>query len=172
MEIKLNKKIYPLDAILHTCNLYSDQIYFKIDKNAAEFKVSTSLKQGTNNNKLKKLMDEFQNELLYQTLRLNIAKENKKARELIIEQALCAALPSQQDEQIEGQSDIGDIDKELEESEIDKELEEILKEVEAEDYQDDPLGIALPWEETQKKTSLQKTPKKQKGKTKTKMKKK
>lgn len=169
MEIKFNKKIYPLEAILHTCNLYSDEIYFKVDKNNGEFKVSLTLKQGTDNSKLKKLIDEFQNELLYQTLRLNIAKENKKARELIIEQALCAALPPQ----VETQS-IPDMetDTELEEAEIDKELEEILKEVEAEDYQDDPLGIALPWEEAQKKTTKEKTAKKKEGKTKEKIKKK
>lgn len=137
MDIKLSKSAYPVQAVLHTCNLFSDRAYFKVDENGKEVVVSVSLKKGRNTAVLEKLIMEFQNELLHNVLRLKIAKDNKKVRELLIEQALCAALPQRREEE----------EPRISEEEIDKELEEILKEVEADDYKEDPLGIAIPWED-------------------------
>lgn len=148
-RLTFDKKVYPLSAILHTCNLYGEKASFKTQENGTEFIVVAAMKKSASGGKLEELTEEFQNELNSQTLRLRVAKENKKIRERIIEQALCSSFPRP-----EGQGRAGGIPEQTQsgeepvcEEEIDKELEQILKEVEAEDYQSDPLGIAIPWEE-------------------------
>lgn len=153
MQLKLNKKIYPLSAVLHTCSLYSGKVSFKADENGKDVIVHAELKKSAGNGSLKDILSEFQNELINQALRLKVAKENKKVRELIIEQALCASFPRPQSPgetpETLAQTDQGGQmnEEQIREEEIDKELEEILREVEAEDYREDPLGIAVPWEE-------------------------
>jgi hypothetical protein len=59
---------------------------------------------------------------LNQLLREKVSESNAKIREYIVAQALYSAVPN--------------------------EVDELLKEVEEEDWQEDPLGIAKTWEES------------------------
>lgn len=121
MDIKLNPKIYPLEAILNACYNFIDRAYIFLDTDHKSeiIKVSLKGKNKLSQSRLETLRGEFMNELLHCALRYQISKNNKKIREYIIGRALYSALPS---------SDLFTADEKL-------------------DYQEDPLGIAIPWEE-------------------------
>jgi len=121
MKIRLDLKIYPLEAILNTCYKFIECIYIFLDTDSkARFvKVSMKGKKKLSKKRLAALKGEFMNELLYSVLRHNVSKNNKKIREYIIGRALYSSVS------------IPDLD-------LDKEKL---------NYQDDPLGIAVPWEE-------------------------
>jgi len=124
--ISLNPKIYPLEAIYGTCYIFIDRAYLFLDGNLnKEVKVFLKGKKELSPKELEKLAGEFKNELLNYTLRLSIAKNTKKIRETIVERALFSALPHEE------------------------ELEKINKseQINEETIEDDPLGIAVPWEE-------------------------
>ncbi len=119
--ISLNPKIYPLEVIYGTCYVFIDRAYLFLDGNPEkEIKVFIKGKEELNSKELERLAGEFKNELLNYTLRLSIAKNTKKIRETIVERALFSALPHK--EMIAGE-------------EGEKAVEE------------DPLEIAIPWEE-------------------------
>jgi len=121
MEIRLDLKIYPLEAILNTCYMFIERAYIFLDGDTkARFvKVSIKGKKKLSKKRLVALRGEFMNELLYSVLRYNVSKNNKKIREYIIGRALYSSVSI---------SDLGVSKEEL-------------------DYQKDPLGIAVPWEE-------------------------
>ena len=120
MEINLNPKIYPLEAILNTCYNFIDHTYIFLDSNLQgdQIRVSLKGKKKISKKKLEALKGEFMNELLHSSLRYLVSKNNKKIREYIIGRALYSALSTSE-----------------------------LSPSEKLDYQEDPLGIAIPWEE-------------------------
>ena len=125
MKIQLNPKIYPLEAILNASYTFIDRAYVFLDSNSKgnEIVVSLKGKQRLSPKKLEDLRGEFMNELLHCALRYKISKNNKKIREYIIGRALYSALPVSMEETI-----------------LDEDSGKL-------DYQQDPLGIAIPWEE-------------------------
>lgn len=127
----LNSKITSLEAVYSTCYAFIDKFYIYLDKNKENFVVALQPKEGKIN--LKTVEGEFRNELLNNLLREKIAKNNSKIREYILGQALYSSTPS--------------------------EIEEFLTKT-GEDYIEDPLGIAVPWEEKSKAKKKSKKPKK------------
>jgi len=121
MKIKLNSKIYPLEVILNACHAFIDRAYIFLDSNGKAGNIIVSLKGKSrlSAGRLDCLHGDFMNELLNCALRYSVSKENKKIREYIILRALCASMPAQNPE----------------------------SNSEKLDYQQDPLGIAVPWEE-------------------------
>lgn len=121
MNINLNSKIYPLEAILNACYTFIDRAYIFLDTDSKgnQIKVSIKPKNKLPEKQLEVLKGEFMNELLHSVLRYTVSKNNKKIREYIIGRALYSALPT---------PDLITADEKL-------------------DYQEDPLGIAIPWEE-------------------------
>ena len=86
-EIILNKEIYPLVSIKKAISNFFEDIYVKInDLSEKEYMVQIELKQSSAD--LEKLIGEFYNELLRESLRYNIAVETKNLRELIVGRAL------------------------------------------------------------------------------------
>jgi len=129
----LDSKLISLEAIYSTCYAFIDKFYIYLDKNKENVIVAFQPKEGKVN--LKTIEGEFRNELLSNLLREKITKNNSKIREYILGQALYSSTPSK--------------------------IEEFLTKTE-EDYIEDPLGIAIPWEEKTK--SKNKTKKKSKSK--------
>lgn len=120
MDIKLNSKIYPLQAILGACYTFIDRAYIFLDGNPdGEIKVSLKGKKRLSEKQFKSLQGEFMNELLHYLLRYRVSKNNEKIREYIIGRALYSALP----------------------------VSNLVTSGEKLDYQRDPLGLAIPWEE-------------------------
>lgn len=86
-EIILNKNIYSLVSIEKAVANFFEDIYVKIsDKSEKEYMLQIELKQGSSD--YEKIIGEFYNELLRESLRYNIAVETKNLRELIVGRAL------------------------------------------------------------------------------------
>jgi His-Xaa-Ser system protein HxsD len=127
LVISLNPKIYPLEAIYGTCYVFIDRAYLFLDGDLdKKVKVFLKGKKELNPEELEKLTGEFKNELLNYSLRLSIAKNTKKIRETIVERALFSVLPHEKELKV-----------------IDRRPEQIDEKT----IEEDPLGIAVPWEE-------------------------
>lgn len=122
LKVNVDLNIYPLEAIYGAAYVFVDKVYIFLDS-LAEGKVEITFRAKDENEveALEKIEGEFMNELLNYTLRLKLSESNKKIREYVVEQALFSALGRE---------------------------EGILKnEGEKFEFEDDPLGIAIPWED-------------------------
>lgn len=120
IKFAVNEKLFPLEAILTASYGFIDAYYLYIDKKGNNLWVSLEPKDETNFNlKPRDVEGQFRNELLHDTLRIKISQNNAEIREYIISQALSSALPVDENKNI----------------------------ISKENYLDDPLGIAVPWEE-------------------------
>jgi His-Xaa-Ser system protein HxsD len=129
MNILLKSRIYPLEAVLSASNNFLNVAYISLDfkKKDEIFCVSFKMKKKMNTKKQDALRGEFMNELLHCCLRHQVSKNNKKMREFIVGRALYSPLS-------DSNFDLLSEDGKLE-------------------YQEDPLGIAIPWEEKYGKRS-------------------
>lgn len=117
--LRINPRLYSLEAIYGACYVFIDRAYIFLDGNPAkEIKVCLKGRRRMAFKALERLAGEFQNELLNYALREKIARHTRRIREYIVGRAIFSASDSLPGEE-ERQSD----------------------------YQKDPLGIAIPWEE-------------------------
>lgn len=121
IKIALDNKIYNIEAILNACYTFIERAYIFLDSDSQGRKITVLMKskQNFSPKKIERLKGEFMNELLHNALRYTISKNNKKLREYIVGRALYSALPA---------SEVASSEEKL-------------------DYIEDPLGIAVPWEE-------------------------
>lgn len=126
VTLRINPKVYPLDAIYSAAYVFLDRAYILLDGNPKK-EVIVNLKSKQKED-LRKLGNEFFNELINYADYQRRAKETKKVREMIMQRAL-----------ITNDSGI-----------IRGKFDELMKDLEGEedsDYLKDPEGIAIPWEE-------------------------
>lgn len=118
---------YPMDAVYGASYVFLDRCYVYLDKTADKrILIVLRGKEALDADALEALAGAFSNELLHQVLRTRIAKRTGKVREMIIGRALFSAEGAADDYSLEDDyDDLGD----------------------DADYLDDPLGIAVPWEE-------------------------
>jgi His-Xaa-Ser system protein HxsD len=125
----LNSATYSLEAIYSAAYVFLDRAYVYLDGDPKkEIIIFLKGKKKLNKKQLEDLIGEFCNELLNYVLRVEIAKRNKKIRDFIVGTALVSSLP----------------------------LSGVLLEDSKESYLDDPLGIAVPWEEKYKEKKTKK----------------
>ncbi len=119
IEFVFNLQNYSVDALYGAAYAFLDKAYIFFD-NKSPKKILVSLKSKKNSTKkqLENLKDEFLNELLSCETRARLSKNNKKIREFIVGQALFSA--------------VGESEEDFDDSF---------------NSEDDPLGIAVPWEE-------------------------
>jgi His-Xaa-Ser system protein HxsD len=121
--ITLNRKLYTLEVVYGTAYVFIDRCYVLLDiDEQGALVVRLRGKQPLDEDHLEALAGEFANELINQLLRVKISKRNAKVREAIVSRALFSSFKER--EIFEG-DDFGAED----------------------DYLDDPLGIAVPWED-------------------------
>lgn len=133
-EILVEQDLYPVESILGAAYVFTDRCYVLLERGAdAKVKVSLTAKPGTARDAFDTIAGEFQNELLAQALRRQLAQRHENVRELIVARALFGAAPHA--------AAPGPVD--------DAKLGLDPKFVPAgdDDFLDDPLGIAVPWEE-------------------------
>lgn len=125
--IEVDESLYPKDAVYGAAYTFIDRCYVHLDRAADQrIRVTLRLKPGVTT-ELDVLAGDFQNELLAQAWRRRIVEENRGFIEAITTKALAgAAGPPGLDELLA--ADIG-----------------------ADTAFDDPLGIAMSWEEKYKK---------------------
>ena len=118
---------YPMDAVYGASYVFLDRCYVYLDKTADKrIRIVLRGREKLDREALDALAGEFSNELLHQVLRVRLAKRTGKVREMIIGRAIYSAESVQDDFAFEDDfDDLGD----------------------DADYLDDPLGIAVPWEE-------------------------
>jgi len=121
-ELLVSKKIYPLEVIYAAAYVYVDRCYVFLDSRP-EDRIAVRLKaqEGCGPKEFQRIVGSFENELINQGLRLKIGKRTEKTRDAIIHRALFSAMPES--------------------------LNLNLVDEQPADYLDDPLGIAVPWEE-------------------------
>lgn len=129
VKVILDTKVYPLEAIYGASYVFIDKVYIFLES-AKKGKIMATFrsKAGTSAKMLKALAGEFMNELLNYALRVGLSKENKKIRQYLVEQALFAAAGV-------SQADSGVQSEKFSETGL------------GYSFEDDPLGIAIPWEE-------------------------
>lgn len=127
MTLSLDIGLYPADVLYAAAYVFLDRAYVLLDRAGPRFEIHLRGKSALDQSQLQALSGEFSNELLAQALRRKVVKANQKIIEDITTQAISGAaggtLPTDF-------LDAGD---------------------DGMDFLDDPLGIAVPWEEKFKK---------------------
>jgi His-Xaa-Ser system protein HxsD len=120
-KVEVQKGLYPLEVIYGASYQFIDRCYVRLEQ-ADDGRIAIYLKPKPELDvDIEALAGEFQNELLNQAFRRKVAKRTGKIRDMVVQRALYSAAPPQSDvEDMEG-DDL--------------------------DFLDDPLGIAVPWEE-------------------------
>ena len=80
--MKLIKSLYSKEAILYTINLYLEEYNYELDEN--ETQIIITVKWDFE----ERLFDLFKKELTFNTLRFEIANNNRELRKVIISKAL------------------------------------------------------------------------------------
>lgn len=125
----LNSKLYPIEAIYSAAYVFIDRAYIFLDGDPQkEIIICLKGKKKMNFKELEGLQGEFHNELLNYLLRVKIAKRNKKVRDFIVGTALVSS-SNIFNSSLDGSDN---------------------------DYLDDPLGIAVPWEEKYEENTAKK----------------
>lgn len=130
--LSLDKGVYPLEVIYGAAYVLIDRAYILLDKDESGRILVRIERKSDDEGALKALVGDFGNELLSQALRRRITKQNQAILEAIVTQAMAGAtgalLPG----------GLADDDDDL-------------------DFLDDPLGIAVPWEQKFSKDARKKT---------------
>jgi His-Xaa-Ser system protein HxsD len=123
----LEESLWPRPAIVQAAYHFIDRCYVKLERAGAK-KITVRLKgkKKLSARRLTELADEFGNELLHQLMREQLSRRASRLREIILERALMSAQPAGEDGEGPGEGTAVSADA---------------------DYLDDPLGIAVPWEE-------------------------
>lgn len=137
LELTLNSRLYTAEAVMSAAYSFIDRAYVLLDKAKDGTVVRLWPKEGHD---LRVTEGDFYNEVLNEALRLKVAKQNQQVREMVINRALFAATNTNVEEEVLDQAldsldDLDDLDLDL-----DLEGDDL-------DFLDDPLGIAVPWEE-------------------------
>jgi len=156
--ISVNTKTYPLEAILGASYVFINKAYIFLDGDPEKkIDIKLTLKPESLNyfQNIKELKKEFLNELLNFSWRHQISKDNKQLREYIVGAALLGATGGTNIYQRTGSSIAEDAVKVIDDKA--KTITEAIADNKIEDSFDDPLGIAVPWEEKFQKRGLKKT---------------
>ncbi len=123
-KLTLLLKRYPEETVALSCYKFLDNFYFKLAGDDKKIIVEVFSRGDEVKMSQKRFEESFYTELNHNLVRISVAKENKKLREMIVFQSFFSALPEREKEKL------------------------ILDEKgEKETFKfDDPLGIAVPWE--------------------------
>jgi His-Xaa-Ser system protein HxsD len=137
VQIRLDGAYYPKEAVISTCCQFLADNYVFLEK-AGSSDIKVTLAPKGNAGKASKLLREiFQSELMSNTLRYNVSLRNKDLRDYIIKSALVFS----QGSGAQSSSALADLE---------KDSKKYLA-AQGDDWKDDPLGIAVPWEDKKKK---------------------
>jgi len=127
VSISVDPKIYDLEVVFGAAYVYLERAYIYLDGDTkGNILVYLKGKEKLNKKQLENLGGDFCNELINYSLRYQISKRNKKIREYIVSRALIGALGENGPEEFQ---------------------EDDAEEETNEEWKEDSLGIAVPWEE-------------------------
>lgn len=129
ITIAINPQFYPPEAIYGAAYVFMDRAFIFLDGDPKnQVLITLKGKEKLNQKKLNDLSGEFCNEILNYSLRNRISKNNQKIREAVVLRALSVMDQTERPPQQENK-----------------------KNPPQEKWQNDTLGIALPWEKKYEK---------------------
>lgn len=124
LSFTLDEALYPRDAIYGAAYLFVDRCFLFLDRpDDTHIEVRLKPKEAVDASVLEALAGEFANELLNQVVRMRVGEANASIREYYMAKAFFA---------------------DANQASIDK----LLAELDAEELDEDPLEISVPWEES------------------------
>ena len=91
LQICVSLDLYPLEALFRVCYSFTDRCYLFLEHTEAPDVVKVHFGSKVPGSDLAIIAGEFSNELINQRVRLDIARETKPIRELIVAQAFAEA---------------------------------------------------------------------------------
>lgn len=135
VDVVVDTGVYPLEVVMGAAYVFVDRCFLLLDRAPdGRVKVTITPKPGANEGLAEALAGEFQNELLAQALRARLGERHEKVREALVARALFGAAP----EQAAAEPPATDAQLGVDAS---------FLPAADDDYLEDPLGIAVPWEE-------------------------
>ena len=136
VQVRFERSLYPLDAIYGAAYVFIDRCYVLLDvPDETHVQVALRGREALSADDLSALAGEFANELLSQAWRREITEYNKPIIEAVAAQALAGATGTASLDDLAGDMDFSD------------------------DAFEDPLGIAMSWEEKYGKQGEAEAPK-------------
>lgn len=141
--IEVETRLYPLEAVLGAAYVFVDRCYLRVER-AGRGRLAVRLKRkegaAPDREALEALVGEFENELLHHALRDRLQRTRGRLREYLVARALLSAeeeppRPAPGGDRKARAAGAADGSSPLE------------RDGPGDDYLDDPLGIAVPWEE-------------------------
>ena len=134
MTLTLDAAVYPLEAVYGAAYIFIDRCFVLLDRpKAGSVAVTLTDKKGAADaDALRRMAGEFANELLTQAWRQKIVEENRVILETVTTQALAGATARAA-------------------GAVEPSLDDLASFDFTEEAFDDPLGIAMSWEEKYKK---------------------
>ena len=148
VSVRFERSLYPLDSIYGAAYVHIDNCYVYLDVAGEDhLKVELRGRQPLEPAALEALAGEFANELLTQAWRHEISERNRLTIETVTLQALAGAAGQPPIDPMAGLADLP-LDGEGADGGFDDldDLDDLPEDLE-DDVFDDPLGIAVPWEE-------------------------
>lgn len=128
VRFPIDESLFPLDAVYGAAYLFVDRCYVFLDRPADQIvEVQLRAKEVTaeaDEAALEALAGEFANELLNQVLRIRVGESNRKLREYTLAKAFFSHTKATS-------------------------IDALLAELDAEELEEDPLEIEVPWESSE-----------------------
>lgn len=108
ITINVAKSIYPSECVIKAAYVFLEKAYILVDENEKYWIISLESKcEDADMNCLK---GEFQNELLSQVIRINVYKQTKNIREMLMARAISTTLIDRNESYIEKNEETSQID--------------------------------------------------------------
>ncbi|MDE2039350.1 MAG: His-Xaa-Ser system protein HxsD [Elusimicrobia bacterium] len=148
VAISIDLSLYPLEAVRAAAYAFTDRSYARLSRSGRRARVALAPKTAQD----RLLADDFCNELLHQAVRLQVSRANRTLRELIVTKALVCAQPASRiaQERARRAPTPGRRQTRPPGRKLKKKISRFLAGIEAKGGSD-PLGLFVPWEETQVK---------------------
>ncbi len=138
--LTVHKTLYPKDVLFGTAFAFLDRCYVHLDMaDADHVRVSLRVKPGLAGLTAEEAAGEFGNEMVNQAVRLRLAKATEAVRTEIVKRAIGESLPAPAPASSRTPPPPPDLPPEV--------AKILAEEDDSLDFLDDPLGIAVPWEE-------------------------
>lgn len=105
MHISFSKELYPKSALLKAAYAFTDRAYVYLDADPDRYEVDIEAKNGSGISE-----KEFMNELLSQTVRLDVYSRTKNIRELLLARSVASTVIETPAEETIEETDSTDID--------------------------------------------------------------
>lgn len=89
MILKLNRELYPKEALLKAAYHFIDKCYIHVDVSETEYSIELISKKGTTEEIESK---EFENEILAQTVRYQVYSQTHTIREILMARAMASTI--------------------------------------------------------------------------------